>query len=157
MDTLGLMGVVLCVTFARNPRPALAWTARVLRVLPPRRLPQPLLRRLLLDRWASGPLTSLVQTMLPQVPTATLKARLLAVLAVDHTDLLKQIQVPILSLCASQDRLIPRGATDWIRDHRSQLDVVTLQGPHWLLQTRPEACLQAIQAFLGRNQTPPGA
>ena len=153
----GLVGLVLCSTFARNPRPALAWTARILRALPPRRLPLLLLRWLILGRWASGPLTALVWTMLPMVPIATLKARLLAVMAVDHTPLLDPIQVPILALCASQDRLVPRLATDWIRAHRPDLDIVTLQGPHWLLQTRPEACAQAIQAFIERNQTPGGA
>ena len=147
----GLAGLVLCSTFARNPRPALAWTAPILRALPPTRLPLPLLRRLILDRWVSDPLITLVRTMLPQVPIATLKARLLAVMAVDHTALLRQIQVPILALCASDDRLVPRSATDWIRAHRPNLDIVTLQGPHWLLQTRPEACAQALQAFAERN------
>jgi pimeloyl-[acyl-carrier protein] methyl ester esterase len=147
----GLAGLVLCSTFARNPRPALAWTVPILRALPPTRLPLPLLRRLILGRWVSGPLINLVRTMLPQVPIATLKARLLAVMAVDHTALLGQIQVPILALCASDDRLVPRSATDWIRAHWPNLDIVTLQGPHWLLQTRPEACAQALQAFAERN------
>ena len=82
----------------------------------------------------------------------TLKARLLAVMAVDVTALLSQIQVPVLALRASHDRLVPRAATRWIQDHRTHLDVVTLQGPHWLLQTRPEACAQAIEAFIARNQ-----
>jgi len=147
----GLAGLVLCSTFARNPRPALAWTVPILRALPPTRLPLPLLRRLILGRWVSGPLINLVRTMLPQVPMATLKARLLAVMAVDHTALLGQIQVPILALCASDDRLVPRSATDWIRAHWPNLDIVTFQGPHWLLQTRPEACAQALQAFAERN------
>jgi pimeloyl-ACP methyl ester carboxylesterase len=151
----GLAGLVLCGAFARNPRPALAWTAPLLRALPSSPLPLPLLRWLLLDRWASGPLAALVRTMLPQVPVATLKARLLAVLAVDHTPRLSQIQVPILALCASQDRLVPKEAPDWIRAN-SPLDIVTLQGPHWLLQTRPEACAQAIRDFLERNQTSQG-
>ncbi len=149
----GLAGLVLCGTFARNPRPALAWIAPLFRALPPMRLPLPLLRRLLLDRWDSGPLTTLVQTMLPHVPIPTLKARLLAVLAVDYTAMLSQIQVPTMALCAGQDRLVPKEATDWIHAHRPNLDIVTLQGPHWLLQTRPEACAQAILAFIGRNQT----
>ncbi len=152
----GLAGLVLCGTFARNPRPGLAWTAPLLRALPPSRLPLPLLRRLLLDRWDSGPLAVLVQAMLPQAPVATLKARLLAVLAVDHTPLLSEIQVPILALVASHDRLVPRSATDWIRTHRS-IDTVTLQGPHWLLQTRPEACVQAIADFQARNRKPQDA
>jgi pimeloyl-ACP methyl ester carboxylesterase len=90
--------------------------------------------------------------MLPQFPTATLKGRILAVKAVDHTAQLGQIQVPILALCASQDRLVPKAATDWLRTHRPHLDIVRLKGPHWLLQTRPEACVQAIQAFQARIQ-----
>jgi pimeloyl-ACP methyl ester carboxylesterase len=152
----GLIGLVLCVTFARNPRPALAWTARILRHLPPGRMPLRLLRWLLLGRWDSRALTSLVKVMLPQVPPLTLKDRLLAVMAVDHSALLSPIQVPILALVAAQDRLIPTEATRWIRAQRP-IDIVTLQGPHWLLQTRPEACAQAIQDFAARNQTAPDA
>ena len=151
----GLLGLVLCVTFARNPRPALAWTAPLLRILPPRQLPQGMLRNLLFGPWVTESLTALARTMLPQVPSATLKARLLAVMAVDHTDLLSQVQVPILALRASQDRLVPGAATDWIRAHVSHLDITTLQGPHWLLQTRPEACAQAIQDFLARGLSRP--
>ena len=153
----GLVAVVLCSTFARIPRPGLAWLAPLLRALPARRLPLALLRYLLLGRWATEALTTLAQTMLPQVPSATLKDRLLAVVAVDQTPLLDRIDVPVLSLCASQDRLVPKAATRWIRAHRPALDIVTLQGPHWLLQTRPEACAQAIQAFAQRIQAPQGA
>jgi surfactin synthase thioesterase subunit len=94
--------------------------------------------------------------MVSQVPTATLKARLLAVEAVDHTALLDQVQVPMLALLAAQDRLVPRTATDWLRAHRRQLDIVSLEGPHWLLQTRSAACVLALQAFVERNQAAPG-
>ncbi|MBK9798089.1 MAG: alpha/beta hydrolase [Holophagaceae bacterium] len=149
----GLQGLVLCVTFARNPRPRLAWLAPLLRLLPPRRLPLPLLGRLLLGGHATATLAALVGRMLPLVPTATLKQRLLAVVAVDHTALLDRVQVPILALRAGQDRLVPKAATDWVNAHRP-IDIVTLEGPHWLLQTRPEACLQALQAFVQRNGNP---
>ena len=148
----GLLGLVLCSTFARNPRPGLAWAAPLLRALPPLRLPLSLLRRLLLGGRVSGPLSDLVQTMLPQVPSLTLKQRLLAVVAVDHTPLLAPIQVPVLALCASQDRLVPPEATTWIRDHLPSLDIATLQGPHWILQTRPEASVQVLTDFLKRIQ-----
>jgi pimeloyl-[acyl-carrier protein] methyl ester esterase len=149
----GLVGLVLCVTFARNPRPRLAWAAPLLRLLPAMHLPLPLLRRVLLGGRATEALSNLVATMLPQVPTATLKERLLAVVAVDHTALLDRVQVPILALRASQDRLVPKAATEWIRARRPT-DIVTLEGPHWLLQTRPDACLQALQGFVQRNQPP---
>ena len=152
----GLLGLVFCCTFARNPRPALAWTAPLLRTLPPRRMSPLLLRYLLFGRWHTEALTALAGTMFPQAPPATLKARLLAVLAVDHTSLLARIQVPILALRASQDRLVPPSATRWLQAHLPGLEVITLEGPHWLLQTRPEACARAIRAFAERSRVPKG-
>jgi len=144
-----LAGLVLCVTFAKNPRPRLArWAAPLLRALPPMRLPMPLLRRLLLGRRAPASLIRLVELMLPQVPTATLKRRLLAVVEVDHTALLAQIQVPALALCASHDRLVPAAASDWMKTHLPSLEVHMIQGPHWLLQTRPDEAMRVLQGFL---------
>ena len=144
----GLRGVVLCSSFARNPRPEWLWLRPLLRLLPPLQLPLPLLRRLLLGKRPSEALVRLTTAMLPHFPTATMKARTLAVAAVDHTAQLAQVQVPMLALCATRDRLVPKTATAWLRAHRAQLDITTLRGPHWLLQTRPEACLRTIQAFV---------
>jgi pimeloyl-ACP methyl ester carboxylesterase len=146
----GLVALVLCGTFARNPRPGLAWTEPLLRLLPARRLPLALIRFLLLGRWATAPLLDLVRAMLPEVPAPTLKGRLLAVLAVDQTPLLERIQVPTLALVAAQDRLVPPAATRWLRAHLPNLDIGRLQGPHWLLQTRPDAAAQALRDFLAR-------
>jgi len=148
----GLAGLVLCGSFARNPRPGLAWTAPLLRLLPPLRLPMGLLRRLLLGRWETAPLLALAGRLRLQVPAATLRARLLAVLSLDQTPLLGRIRVPVLVLRASEDRLVPPGATAWLREHLPGLDVFTLQGPHWLLQTRPEAAGRIILDFMGRNR-----
>jgi len=144
----GLAGLILCSSFARNPRPEWLWLRPLLRLLPPLQLPLPFLRRLLLGKDASAELVRLTTAMLPHFPTAAMKGRTLAVAAVDHTALLGRIPVPMLALCATRDRLVPKRATAWIQAHRSQLDISTLQGPHWLLQTRPEACLRAIQAFV---------
>ena len=151
----GLVGVVLCSTFARNPRPGLGWLAPLLRTLPAPRLPPSWLRRLLLGGRKAGAMEHLVDTMLTFFPPATLKGRLLAVGALDHTECLRQIQVPMLALVAAQDRLVPKSAAAWLRNHGPTLDMVRLQGPHWLLQTRPSACVQAIQDFLARNQGRP--
>ena len=146
----GLGALVLCSTFAKNPRPGWARLAPLLRVLPPLPLPPALLRRLLLGRRAPEALRRLVDAMLPRFPAATLKARLLAVGAVDHTPLLARIQVPVLALCARGDRLVPPAAAAWLKAHLPALELVRLDGPHWLLQTRPEAAAQAIRAFLAR-------
>ena len=147
----GLQALILCGTFAKNPRPGLAWTAALLRMLPARRLPRWLLRRLLMGPWATGPLLALAQTLQAELPPATLKARLLSVLAVDQTPLLGRIQVPTLALEADADRLVPPAATHWLRAHLPNLDLHRLHGPHWLLQTRPEAAAGALRGFLERT------
>jgi pimeloyl-ACP methyl ester carboxylesterase len=144
----GLLGLILCSSFARNPRPEWLWLRPLLRLLPPLQLPLPLLRRLLLGKGAAEDLVRLTTAMLPHFPTAAMKGRTLAVAALDHTALLAQVQVPMLALRASQDRLVPKAATDWLQAHRAQLDIATVRGPHWILQTRPEACLKAIQTFV---------
>jgi len=149
----GLVGLVLCGTFARNPRPALAWATSLLGILPGR-LPLGLLRFLLLGRWATPVLMDLVRTLAPQVPATTLKDRLRSVVAVDQTALLDRLRMPSLALIAAHDRLVPRGAGEWLRFHLPNLDIVRLQGPHWLLQTRPDAAVQAIAAFLDRLPEP---
>ena len=146
----GLVGLVLCSTFVRNPHPGLAWLAPLLALLPARRLPLRLIQFLLLGRWATEPLMNRVKPMMEGVPAATMKARLLSVVAVDDTALLGHIQVPVLALCASHDRVVPNTAAKWISAHLPALEIVILNGPHWLLQARPAAATQALKAFLDR-------
>ena len=146
----GLRGLVLCGTFARNPRPGLAWTGPLLRLLPPMRLPAGMVRFLLLGPWATPPLMDLLRRLLPAVPKATLRDRLLAVIAVDETARLGHIAVPTLALAAAHDRVVPPAALRHLRAHLKGLDIVTLQAPHWILQARPEAAAQALRDFLGR-------
>ncbi|MCE1204676.1 MAG: alpha/beta hydrolase [Holophagaceae bacterium] len=154
----GLAGVILVSSFARNPRPEWLWLRPLLRLLPPLQLPRPLLRRLLLGKGAPPALVQLTTAMLPHFPTAAMKGRTLAVAAVDATDLLGRIAVPLLALRADRDRLVPWAATACIRAHRAQLDIATVRGPHWILQTRPEACLKAIRTFVDLlPPTAPGA
>jgi pimeloyl-ACP methyl ester carboxylesterase len=146
----GLRGLVLCGTFARNPRPGLAWAGFLLRLLPPLRLPPGMVRVLLLGRWATPSLMDLVRRLLPAVPKVTLRDRLRAVIAVDETARLGRITVPALALAAAHDRLVPPAALRHLRAHLKGLDIVTLQAPHWILQARPEAAAQALRDFLGR-------
>jgi len=148
-----LVGLVLCGTFARNPRPGLRWLAPLLGILPGR-LPLFLIRFLLLGRWATEPLMEQVQALLPQVPAGSLKSRLRSVVAVDETPLLAPLRVPTLALVAAHDRLVPPAATEWLRANLPNLDIMRLQGPHWLLQTRPDAAAKAIRDFLDRLPKP---
>jgi pimeloyl-ACP methyl ester carboxylesterase len=154
----GLLGLVLCSTFARSPHPGLSWAAPLVRALPSFRMSHWLVRYLLLGSWATPPLVALADSISGAVPSATMKARLLVVAAGDYTPLLSRIQVPTLALCASQDRLVPPASDRWTQAHLPGLEKVIIPGPHWLLQARPEATARTIEAFLRRIQaeTDPG-
>lgn len=148
----GLLGLVLCSTFARSPHPGLSWAAPLVRALPAFRMSHWLIRYLLLGTWATRPLLALADNLPSVVPAATMKARLLAVVAVDHTPLLSRIQVPVLALRATQDRLVPKASDRWTKAHLPGLETKLIPGPHWLLQARPEVTARAIEAFAQRIQ-----
>lgn len=149
----GLLGLVLCSTFARSPHPGLSWAAPLVRALPSFRMSHWLIRYLLLGTWATKDLLDLADHLPAVVPSATMKARLLSVVAVDHTPLLSRIQVPVLALCATQDRLVPKASDRWTKAHLPGLETTLIPGPHWLLQARPEATARAIEGFLQRILT----
>ena len=84
-----------------------------------------------------------VQDAIREVDAAVLAQRLRAVLRVNVRDKAAAIQIPVLSLRASKDRLVSRplalANSNW---HEALVD-----GPHLLLQQRPDKCAAAIRRF----------
>jgi pimeloyl-ACP methyl ester carboxylesterase len=82
------------------------------------------------------------------VSAATLVARLKAVASVDVSERLKAVKLPMLYLRATEDRLIPRRAAQYFLRLAPAGRVVELEGPHFLLQARPELAAVEIRRFL---------
>jgi pimeloyl-[acyl-carrier protein] methyl ester esterase len=143
---LGLTGLVLSTTFARSPVPLLRPLAGMTR-LAPARLPSSLLYWWLLGRWATPELERALQSALRRVSPATLRARAAAALRVDVADLLHRVQVPVLCLRASHDRLLPASATRTLLKSLRACQVIHVEGPHLLLQTATKTCATAVAAF----------
>ena len=63
---------------------------------------------------------------------------------------LQQIQVPILCLQASRDRLVSSASVHETRDlaQREESKLVVIDGPHLLLQRQPRPCAEAIADFV---------
>ncbi|OPY01657.1 MAG: Alpha/beta hydrolase family protein [Syntrophorhabdus sp. PtaB.Bin184] len=55
--------------------------------------------------------------------------------------------VPCLYLQATQDRVVPARAAGWFRSRFVSFELVPLDAPHCLLQTRPAESAEAIMAF----------
>lgn len=144
-----LQALMLCCSFARNPRPMLAPLGPLVDWLPsPSRLPSVLSTRALLGARPSAEARLLLAGALAQLPVAVLRARLRMVMAVDVSDDLAAVRVPVLYLQAGQDRIVPPAAAAHIRRVCPRAVVTRIAGPHGLLQAMPEACAAAMTSFL---------
>ncbi len=56
----------------------------------------------------------------------------------------------MLYLSAQQDRLVPRSAFLKIKRLRDDIELAEFDAPHFLLQTQPGACADAVTKFVHR-------
>ncbi len=143
-----LLGVILCCTFLRNPRPGLAFLRAGVGILPVTILPLRLFCHFLFGRFGSLSLREALKASLAQVLPSVLRARLLAVLTVDVTDKLATLKVPVLCLQGARDRIVPASACP-------AATTVSLEAPHALLQVIPEEAARVIEDFIGSRGLPP--
>lgn len=147
-----VQALLLCCTFARNPRPGMAWLGPLAGVLPPPAvLPTFVASRALLGANAAAAVRGLLAQALAELPAAVLRARLRAVLKVDVLRPLAQVGVPVLYLQALQDRIVPPAAVADLLHALPTLEVVRIDGPHGLLQTAPKAAADAMLSFLANR------
>jgi pimeloyl-[acyl-carrier protein] methyl ester esterase len=146
----GLKGIILCASFARNPRPRLGFIRPLLPYIPfhGTETSIALSRFLVLGRWITPAIRELHLRILMKVPATTLQARILAVADCDARQALGQVHVPILCLVPEHDRLIPRSATRVIQQHSPAARMVVLDAPHCLLQCVPHEAARQIGQFM---------
>lgn len=144
----GLVGVVLCCTFLRNPRPQLAVLGGLLEFAPLKAVPIAAMAPVLLGRYSTAALRTALSRALAQVLTATLRARLRAVLQVDVRACLAAAQVPVLYLQAKQDYIVPASAAAEVQACLPSVEVQSIAGPHLLLQACPVLAAAAVSRFV---------
>ena len=145
-----LAGIILCCTFADNPRPRLALIRPLLPFLPFHGTGSSLRlsRFLVLGRWITPAIRELHQKILSSVPAKTLRRRLEAVADCDAREALASVRLPIMCLVAKHDRLIPKAAARLIRQQAAATTLIELDAPHCLLQCEPRQAAAKIREFL---------
>ena len=150
-----LRGLILSTTFARSPWLAWRWLQSLLYWAPVRALPLPGLSWLLLGRWSTPALRAALQAALASVHVDVLRTRAVAALGVDVAAQAVALRLPTLCLHAVHDRLLParcqRQLSMLLPDQSSQ----RLDGPHLMLQARPQAAADVIAAFMHRTAAQP--
>lgn len=144
-----LQAVVLVCSFAKLPLPKFpAWLHKLVGKSLASRVPVAFTARIVLGPFYTRPLYAVLKQVHDMVAPAVWKARLLAVISIDHTELLSRVQVPVLCLRAVYDMVVSSSASALISRRAPSVEVVAIDGPHFLLQTRPMECAAAIRDFL---------
>jgi pimeloyl-[acyl-carrier protein] methyl ester esterase len=146
----GLVALILCGTFAKNPFPWLGWARPLAAYLPLKSLP----------RWVRAPLMwgsaspqsapARTERAMADVSPDVIRRRIGALLAVNETAALTRIHLPILVLRARHDHVISPAATRWILRAQPGAELSEVDGPHLLLQTRPTECAAIVLHFVRR-------
>ena len=147
----GMRALVLCCSFVRNPRPMLAPLRHLLGLVPFGALPGFALRQALLAPYATPQLQAELAAALAQVPPATLRQRLRAVLEIREKDASRSFargSLPVLYLRALHDRLVPPANAVQILRRAAGAQVIDIAAPHMMLQAAPEAAAVAVAAFI---------
>lgn len=143
----GLLALVLCCTFAKLPFPFGKWMQHLAGMAPVSLIPQSSLDLVLLGRHMTRDLRERFAVTLNSVAPEVLRRRAQDALGVDRTEQLANIRVPVLCLCASEDPLISRNATQRMASLIPASEVVVFDAPHFLLQVRSRDVAAAVTAF----------
>lgn len=142
-----IRGLVLVASFMRCPHPLLRFVpvglvARLRNWATAGRM----LRVFCLGRDASDAAVEALKRVVAAMAPAVLGSRLSLLRSLDESERLHRAGVPRLLLRARHDRLVLRPLA--VDDDERMSSTVTIDGPHFLLQTRPAECWQAIEAWV---------
>ncbi|MFP6849575.1 MAG: alpha/beta hydrolase [Pseudomonas sp.] len=141
----GLQGVIFAASFLTRPHPLLPLAQYL--PLPSWLLKQKSLLNLFCLNGHSQPeLTQVLSEEIQTLAAHLLRARLHSLKTLGKPVL--KLALPALHLLASQDRLLTRNAQNSVSDGCTQLKQIWLNGPHFILQTQPRACADAIAEFI---------
>jgi pimeloyl-ACP methyl ester carboxylesterase len=143
----GLVGLILCCTFARNPLHLYARFKSLLGLVPFNLIPKVFQSPFLLGRFSTHSLRIEHRASVSRVSNEALRARIRAIFEVDVSARLQQITLPILYLRASADHVIPRRASEHILRIMPAVRLVEFEAPHLLLQALPSATAQVVTEF----------
>ncbi len=146
----GLVALVLAATFLHRPLDPLLHPVRGLVGARLFGFPMPaaVIRHFLAGPDAPGAMVAEVQRAVAAVRAEVLAHRSSEALRVDARDALAGVEVPILFVAPTRDRLIRRDAHEDVLALRPDAEVALVEAPHMVLQRCPHASLARIEEFL---------
>jgi len=146
----GLAALILAATFLH--RPLSPWLAPLAPLVGPSLFALPLLpiaiRLVLTGLDAPDAVVEAVRSATAAVPARVMARRAHEALEVDVRADLAGTEVPLLYIGPKGDRLLRTDVVEDVLAARPDAEAVLLDGPHTILQVRPQASLACIEEFL---------
>ncbi|WP_277372152.1 alpha/beta hydrolase [Pseudomonas sp. AA-38] len=146
----GLRGVIFAASFLSCPNPSPALLKHLPMPLTLATMPW-LLRILCLGKTADEAILQRVQREIRRLDPSLLRARLATLASLQAPA--QNLDLPCLHLWPQQDRLVANCAAERLPQFCSDISQIRLDGPHFILQTRPQACAKAIAEFIEAART----
>lgn len=139
-----LKAVIFIASFLENPRPLLLSIRRVLPISLVFRLPAPktFIRKYLLGNDAPDSLITDFRIALEKVSSAVLVSRMRQISALEKPGTI--VKYPCCYIRAEEDKLVTAKNVQIFRELFPNIQIRAVNGPHFLLQSRPEECLKII-------------
>lgn len=155
----GLAALVLAATFLHAPLNPLLHPVRGLVgarffALP---MPAPVVRWFMAGPDAPDPLVAEVQRAVAAVTPEVMAHRAAEAVRVDVREDLARVEVPLLVLAPTRDRLLRTDLAEEVLALRPDAEIALLDAPHMILQRCPHASLARIEEFLARSGARPAA
>jgi pimeloyl-[acyl-carrier protein] methyl ester esterase len=142
--------LILCATFAKSPHPIIWTVTRFLRLPRLIRPEMPVLffKIILGDKKLIASLLPLWKKVHADVPARVMDHRLGLINRVDVTESLKKLSLPCLYLQAMDDRVVSSSCLKYFEQNIPHLVIKRIKAPHFILQAKPQECLEAIEQFI---------
>lgn len=145
----GLRTLVFAASFVTKPNSLPTIVARLSDIFPAN---SPLMLRLAqpftFGRWGTYNLHSLLVESTNSVSSKVLALRVREVFKVNELEAFTHIRSPLLYLRPVHDRLVSHRAVEVMCAANPAMHVSELEGPHFILQTKPNECSKIVTNFL---------
>ena len=144
-----LKGIILCVTFVKNPRP---WPTLLFEpFLRPQHFragtPAWYIKRFLLGGASDEKLIKNIQAANRALNPEVIYGRLKEIVNVDVSEIVESCELPILYLRAKKDWLVHESSMRLIKSLSTKVTTQSFDAPHMLLQLMPNEAAECITHF----------
>ncbi|MCP4487852.1 MAG: alpha/beta hydrolase [Gammaproteobacteria bacterium] len=145
-NILNLKAIVFVATFVSTPRQSLL---KIMRRLPLKlfyKMPfaSIIFRLFMFGSHASESVVAQFQKVLAQLPSKTLKQRMLAIESLSPIS--GSLEIPAVYIRPEEDRLVPYSKCMEFNALFNKITVKTIKGPHFIIQANPRECAEVINS-----------